>query len=102
MAGSRRRPNTENPGLAGAGGAVGKGGEIAVDAYSRTAQANIYAIGDVTDRLALTPVAIQEAMAFVDTVYRGTPRAMDHSDVPTAVFSTPPVSTVGLTEAEAR
>ncbi|MGH6820438.1 MAG: FAD-dependent oxidoreductase, partial [Methylocella sp.] len=75
MAATGRRPNTENLGLATAGVTVGKGGEIAVDAYSRTTQANIYAIGDVTDRLALTPVAIQEAMAFVDTVYRGTPRA---------------------------
>jgi glutathione reductase (NADPH) len=102
MAATGRRPNTENLGLAAAGVAVGKGGEITVDAFSRTSQANIYAIGDVTDRLALTPVAIHEAMAFVDTVYRGTPRAMDHTDVPTAVFSTPPVSTVGLTEAQAR
>ncbi|HEY5598670.1 MAG TPA: glutathione-disulfide reductase [Kiloniellales bacterium] len=102
MAATGRRPNTENLGLAAAGIAVGTGGEIPVDAYSRTAQANIYAIGDVTDRLALTPVAIQEAMAFVDTVYRGTPRAMDHADVPTAVFSMPPVSTVGLTEVQAR
>ena len=91
-----------NLGLETAGVEVGKGGEIKVDAYSRTTQDNIYAIGDVTDRLALTPVAIQEAMAFVDTVYRNTPRAMNHSDVPTAVFSTPPVSTVGLTEAAAR
>jgi len=102
MAATGRRPNTENLGLAAAGVTVGEGGEIKVDAYSRTSQANIYAIGDVTDRLALTPVAIQEAMAFVDTVYRGTPRAMDHSDVPTAVFSMPNVSTVGLTELQAR
>jgi len=102
MAATGRRPNTENLGLAAAGVEMGKGGEIKVDAYSRTTQANIYAIGDVTDRLALTPVAIQEAMAFVDTVYRGTPRAMDHSDVPTAVFSMPNVSTVGLTEVQAR
>ncbi len=102
MAATGRRPNTENLGLAAAGVAVGEKGEIKVDAYSRTSQKNIYAIGDVTDRLALTPVAIQEAMAFVDTVYRGTPRSMDHSDVPTAVFSMPTVSTVGLTELQAR
>lgn len=102
MAATGRRPNTEKLGLEAAGVGMGEGGEIKVDAYSRTTQSNIYAIGDVTDRLALTPVAIQEAMAFVDTVYRGTPRAMNHSDVPTAVFSTPPVSTVGLTEAQAR
>src|SRR3546814_18983620 len=67
-----------------------------------TSVENIYAVGDVTDRINLTPVAIQEAMAFVDTVFRGHPRAMDHADVPSAVFSHPPVSTVGLTELQAR
>jgi len=102
MAATGRRPNTENLGLAAAGVALTDKGAIQVDAYSRTSQANIYAVGDVTDRIALTPVAIQEAMAFVDTVYRGTPRAMDHADVPSAVFAHPPVSTVGLTEHQAR
>jgi glutathione reductase (NADPH) len=102
MAATGRRPNTENLGLVAAGVEMGESGEIKVDAYSRTAQENIYAIGDVTDRMALTPVAIQEAMAFVDTVYRGTPRTMNYNDIPTAVFSNPTVSTVGLTEVQAR
>ncbi len=102
MAATGRRPNTENLGLAEAGVETDERGAVKVDAYSRTTQVNIYAVGDVTDRLALTPVAIAEAMAFVDTVYRGSPRAMDHKDVPTAVFSQPPVSTVGLTEPQAR
>jgi glutathione reductase (NADPH) len=73
-----------------------------VDGYGRTSQANVYAVGDVTDRINLTPVAIQEAMAFVDTVYLKRPRTMDHADVPSAVFSQPPVATVGLTELQAR
>ncbi len=102
LAATGRRPNTGNLGLSAAGVALDEGGAVKVDAYSRTSQPNIYAVGDVTDRIALTPVAIAEAMAFVDTVYRGTPRAMDHKDVPSAVFSHPTVSTVGLTEQEAR
>ncbi len=102
MAATGRRPNTEDLGLEAAGVAVNGKAAIEVDRYSKTSRDNIYAIGDVTDRINLTPVAIQEAMAFVDTVYRGTPRAMDHTDVPSAVFSHPPVSTVGLTEGQAR
>ncbi len=102
LAATGRRPNTGNLGLSAAGVALNEGGAIMVDAYSCTSQPNIYAVGDVTDRIALTPVAIAEAMAFVDTVYRGTPRAMDHRDVPSAVFSHPTVSTVGLSEHEAR
>ena len=102
MAATGRKPNVENLGLEAAGVELNDKGAIKVDAYSRTTAENIYAVGDVTDRIALTPVAIQEAMAFVDTVYRGRPRAMDHADVPSAVFSHPPVSTVGLTELEAR
>jgi glutathione reductase (NADPH) len=102
MAATGRRPNVKNLGLDAAGVKLNSAGAVEVDAYSRTSQANIYAVGDVTDRINLTPVAIQEAMAFVDTVYRGTPRAMDHANVASAVFSHPPVSTVGLTEAEAR
>ncbi|WP_420348996.1 glutathione-disulfide reductase [Pelagibius sp.] len=102
MAATGRKPNVENLGLEVAGVELNEKGAIKVDAYSRTTAENIYAVGDVTDRIALTPVAIQEAMAFVDTVYRGRPRAMDHADVPSAVFSHPPVSTVGLTEFEAR
>ena len=102
LAATGRRPNTRTLGLEAAGVALDDTGAVKVDAYSRTSQPNIYAVGDVTDRIALTPVAIQEAMAFVDTVYRDKPRAMDHENVPSAVFSHPPVSTVGLTEAEAR
>ncbi len=102
MAATGRRPNTQNLGLESAGVELTAKGAIKVDAYSRSSQENIYAVGDVTDRIALTPVAIQEAMAFVDTVYRGTPRAMDHAGVPAAVFSHPTVSTVGLSEHEAR
>lgn len=102
MAATGRRPNIKNLGLEEAGVAVNASGAIEVDDYSRTSQDNIFAVGDVTDRINLTPVAIQEAMAFVDTVYKGNPRAMDHENVPSAVFSHPPVSTVGLSEADAR
>ena len=102
MAATGRAPNTENLGMAEAGVATDERGAVKVDAYSRSTQANIYAVGDVTDRVNLTPVAIAEAMAFVDTVYRGAPRALEHKDISSAVFSHPPVSTVGLTEAEAR
>ncbi len=102
MAATGRRPNVQNLGLDVAQVELTDEGAVKVDAYSRTNQPNIYAIGDVTDRIALTPVAIQEAMAFVDTVYRGTPRAMNHSDVPSAVFAHPNVATVGLTELQAR
>lgn len=102
LAATGRRPNTENLGLAAAGVALTGAGAVKVDEYSCTTQPNIYAVGDVTDRMALTPVAIAEAMAFVDTVFRGVPRAMDHENVPSAVFSHPPVSVVGLTERTAR
>jgi len=102
LAATGRRPNTENLGLAAAGVALTADGAIKVDEYSCTTQPNIYAVGDVTDRIALTPVAIAEAMAFVDTVFRGVPRAMDHENVASAVFSHPPVSTVGLSERTAR
>jgi len=102
LAATGRRPNVANLGLDAAGVELNDKEAVKVDAYSRTTQNNIYAVGDVTDRINLTPVAIQEAMAFVDTVYRGQPRAMDHANVPSAVFSHPPVSTVGLTELEAR
>jgi len=102
LAATGRRPNTQNLGLSAAGVETDDAGAVKVDTFSRTTQANIYAVGDVTDRIALTPVAIQEAMAFVDTVFHGTPRAMDHADVPSAVFSHPPVSTVGLSEVRAR
>ncbi len=96
-----RVPNTAGLGLARAGVQTdGKGG-IPVDAYSCTNQPHIHAVGDVTDRVALTPVAIREGHAFADTVYGGTPTAVDHANIATAVFSQPEIGTVGMTEAEA-
>jgi glutathione reductase (NADPH) len=97
-----RVPLTANMGLMEAGVKLGLDGEILVDAHSRSSAANIYAIGDVTDRVNLTPVAIDEAMRFVDAVFRDTPSPVDHSFIPTAVFSQPEIGTVGLTEAAAR
>jgi len=96
-----RWPNSEGLGLERVGVATGKNGRIEVDAYSRTNVANIHAVGDVTDRIALTPVAIHEAMAFVKTVLGGEPTRPDHALVPTAVFSTPEIGTVGMSEAKA-
>ncbi len=96
-----RVPNTGGMGLQNAGVATGEKGEVKVDAYSQTSVANIYAIGDVTDRLALTPVAIHEAMSFWNTVYAGKTTRVDHSGVPTAVFSRPEIGTVGLSEEKA-
>ena len=97
-----RRAATAGLGLEAAGVETKEDGVIKVDAYSKTTADNIWAIGDVTGRLNLTPVAIREAVAFADTVYRDKPTAFDHKDVPTAVFSQPPIGTVGMTEAEAR
>jgi glutathione reductase (NADPH) len=96
-----RRPNIAGLGLEAAGVELGKTGGIAVDEFSRTSVPHIHAVGDVTDRINLTPVAIREGHAFADTVFGGKPTAVDHSDVPTAVFSEPEVGVVGLTEAEA-
>jgi glutathione reductase (NADPH) len=97
-----RIPLSAHMGLAEAGVKLGMDGEILVDHFSRSSVENIYAIGDVTDRVALTPVAIDEAMCFVDTVFLGKPRPVDHTYIPTAVFSQPEIGTVGLTEEEAR
>ena len=97
-----RRPNIAKLGLKEAGVEMAKNGGIAVDQYSRTTADNIYAVGDVTNRINLTPVAIREGHAFADTVFGGKRTAVDHTSVPTAVFSEPEVGTVGLTEAEAR
>jgi glutathione reductase (NADPH) len=97
-----RQPNIAKMGLKEAGVAIANNGGVAVDEYSRTRVANIYAIGDVTNRVNLTPVAIREGSAFVDTVFGGTPTAVDHTNVPTAVFSDPEIGAVGLTEAQAR
>jgi len=96
-----RIPNTEGLGLEKAGVELGKTGEIVVDDYSRTSADNIYAVGDVTNRVQLTPVAIHEAMCFVDTVFRDNPTRPDHDVVPTAVFSQPEIGTVGLSEEDA-
>jgi glutathione reductase (NADPH) len=97
-----RRPNTAGLGLEAAGVALGRHGEITVDAYSQTSVPSIFAVGDVTGRLALTPVAIRDAAAFVETVFRGTPTAVDHGCVASAVFTQPELGAVGLTEEQAR
>jgi glutathione reductase (NADPH) len=98
-----RHPNVANLGLEKAGVAINpKNGGIAVDEFSRTNVPHIYAIGDVTHRINLTPVAIREGHAFADTVFGNRPVRVDHADIPTAVFSQPEVGTIGLTETEAR
>src|SRR5215216_561041 len=98
-----RHPNVANLGLEKTGVAINpSNGGIAVDSFSRTSVPNIYAIGDVTHRLNLTPVAIREGHAFADTVFGKRPVEVDHVNIPTAVFSQPEVGTVGLTEAQAR
>jgi glutathione reductase (NADPH) len=102
MMATGRKPNTAQIGLEAAGVALGAEGAVAVDDWSRTSVANVYAIGDVTNRMALTPVAINEGRAFADTLYGKTPRKMSYETVPTAVFSNPPVGTVGSTEEAAR
>jgi glutathione reductase (NADPH) len=97
-----RKPNIANLGIEQVGIKTAPLGGIAVDAYSRTSVPNIYAIGDVTNRINLTPVAIREGHAFADTVFGGRPTIVDHTNVPTAVFSDPEVGAVGLTETQAR
>jgi len=97
-----RKPNVASLNLDKAGVKLGAKGEIPVDEYSKTNIDNIYAVGDVTDRIALTPVATMEGHAFADTVYGNNERLADHRNVPSAVFSQPPVATVGLSEAQAR
>jgi glutathione reductase (NADPH) len=98
-----RHPNIAGLGLEKVGVALNPhNGGVAVDGWSKTSVPNIYAIGDVTHRLNLTPVAIREGHAFADTVFGKRPVQVDHETIPTAVFSQPEVGTVGLTEAEAR
>ena len=97
-----RRPNVADLGLEKAGVAIADHGGIAVDQYSRTSVPNIFAVGDVTNRINLTPVAIKDGHAFADTEFGGKPRPVDHETVATAVFSDPEVGCVGLTESEAR
>ncbi len=98
-----RVPHTDGLGLEKAGVELGEKGEIKVDRFSKTSVDHIYAVGDVTDRVQLTPVAIREGQAFADTVFgKGDPVAVDHGCIPSAVFSHPPIAAVGLTEGEAR
>ena len=97
-----RDPNTRNVGLEAAGVKANAAGAVAVDDYSRSSVPSIYAIGDVTHRLALTPVAIREGHAFADTVFGNKPTKADHVNVPSAVFSEPEIGVVGLSEAKAR
>ncbi len=98
-----RVPNTEGLGLDKAGVELGDNGQIKVDRFSKTNVEHIYAVGDVTDRVQLTPVAIREGQAFADTVFgKGDPVAVDHGCIPSAVFSHPPLAAVGLTEGQAR
>lgn len=97
-----RTPNTAGLGLAEAGVELTGNGAVMVDEWNQSSVESIYAVGDVTDRIALTPVAIQEGRAFAETHFNGNPLTVDYDDVPSAVFSTPPVGSVGLSEEDAR
>ncbi len=97
-----RHPNTAGLGLEEAGVKLGRWGEVVVDDYGQTSVPSIYAVGDVTNRIQLTPVAIREGMAFVETVFKGNPTKPDHELVPSAVFTQPEYGAVGLTEEQAR
>jgi glutathione reductase (NADPH) len=96
-----RAPNTEMLHVEKAGVELGKRGEVKVDRFSRTSAEHIYAIGDVTDRMQLTPVAIHEAMCFAKTAFEGVPTAPDHQNIATAVFTTPEIGVVGMSEMQA-
>lgn len=97
-----RRPNVKGLGVEALGVKLKAGGGIAVNEFSQTSVPHIYAVGDVTDRINLTPVAVREGHSFADTVFGGKPTPVDHENVPTAVFFTPEVGVIGLTEARAR
>ena len=97
-----RSPNTDGLGLSKVGVALGSSGQILVNAQSKTNIDNIFAVGDVTDRIALTPVATMEGHAFADSEFGNNPRVPDHQNVPSAVFSQPPIGSVGLSEEQAR
>ena len=97
-----RAPNTKGIGLEDVGVSMSESGAIQVDEFSKTNIDSIHAIGDVTDRVQLTPVALAEGMAFAHTVFGGKPTSMRYDNIPSAVFSMPPIGTVGLTEADAR
>ena len=97
-----RTPNTDGLGLEDVGVEVGRKNEVVVDDYSQTKVPSIYAVGDVTNRVQLTPVAIREGMAFVETVFKGNPTKVDHALIPSAIFTQPEMGTVGLSEEDAR
>jgi glutathione reductase (NADPH) len=102
LAATGRVPNTMHLGLKKVGVGLGWNGHVVVDEFSRSSVDNIYAVGDVTHRVNLTPVAIHEADAFAQTVFNDTPTPVDHAFIPTAVFANPEIGTVGLTEEQAR
>jgi glutathione reductase (NADPH) len=102
LAATGRKPNTAGLGLEVLGVNTDAEGAVVVNEYSRSSVENIYAVGDVTNRMNLTPVAIREGHCFADTVFGNKPRSPDHADVPAAVFSQPPVGTIGLSETDAR
>ncbi|MEZ5682987.1 MAG: glutathione-disulfide reductase [Novosphingobium sp.] len=97
-----RKPKTQGLGLDSVGIELGSNGEIPVDDHNRTSCPSIYAVGDVTDRVQLTPVAIREGHAFADTVFGNAPRTVAYDHIPSAVFTQPPIASVGLTEVQAR
>ena len=97
-----RHPNSDGLGLEAMGIALKRNGAIPVDDYSQTSVPSVFAVGDVTDRANLTPVAIREGHAFADTVFNARPTRFDHALIPTAIFTQPEMGTVGLTEEEAR
>ena len=101
LAATGRIPNSDDLGLENLGIKIGRIGEIFVDDYSQTSNKSVYAIGDVTNRSNLTPIAIREAMSFIETVFRDKPEKLDYRIIPTAVFTAPEIGTVGLTEEEA-
>ena len=102
MVATGRRPKTDGLGLESAGVTLGANGEVPVDEYNKTACDSIYAVGDVTDRVQLTPVAIREGHAFADTVFGNSPRTISYDFIPNAAFTQPPIAGVGLTEEQAR
>jgi glutathione reductase (NADPH) len=102
MIATGRKPHTNGLGLENAGVVVDELGAVKVDAASRSTTPSVYAVGDVTNRLNLTPVAIREAHAFADSVFGDKPTVVSHDNVPTAVFTTPEIGTVGMSEHSAR
>ncbi len=102
MAATGRIPNTSGLGLERLGVERGPNGRMVVDEFSRSSVDNIYAVGDVTDRKNLTPVAIHDANAFAETLFNDKPTKVDYGTIPTAVFSQPEIGTVGLSEEKAR